>query len=142
LQLIDINNKELTSTNNRIYNENKQKSEDLERVVKQILNLQRYAKFVNSVLTGSYIVEKKEQQYSDNVTNLDKTVEILLDDYDKIKRSNMNIIEDLDDLIPVLKGKFTEMEENILKMMEKKQQVEKETLQADQMHKEEIRVNI
>jgi hypothetical protein len=95
---------------------------------------------VNSVLTGNYIPEKKDQQHSDTVANLDKTVDVLLDDYDKIKKDNMNIIEDINELIPVLKGKFTEMEENILKMMEKKQQLEKEMLQADQIHKEEIRV--
>jgi hypothetical protein len=65
---------------------------------------------------------------------------MLLDDYDKINKENSMNIEELDDLIPVLKSKFTEMDENILKMLEKKQQIEKEKLQADQIHKEEIKV--
>jgi GTP-binding protein EngB required for normal cell division len=112
--------------------------EDLERTVKLILNQQRYAKFVNSVLNGTYVPEKKDQQLNETVSNLEKTVEMLLEEYDKISKDD--VYEDLDEMCSVLKGKFTELEENILKMMEKKHLVDKEVRQGREANQEELDV--
>lgn len=109
--------------------ENKQIVDELEKTVKMILNLKTYAFFVHMVLGEPLRTldnkEINESSLQDNLTrdkNIEKVCSKLISELGKLDFDLSGDIMGKNNLT----SKFNEMEENILKLMDKKFEIEKE----------------
>ncbi len=116
---------------------------DLERNVKVIQGSKSLAVFVHSVVGVPFPFNNRaeaEMRNSEIMRDKDKNIERLtnklIDDFSRIDLNNF-YPEFLDDTTQI-SGKFLELEENVLKLMEKKHNMEKELKLMDEKHKEEL----
>ena len=125
-------NDEIKKKEKMLIQENKQKLDDLERTVKMIVNYKTSALFVHSVLGVPFSLSN---------SNLDNENKNDLKFSDKDGKENIETLsarliadfpsdEDVDDIYPDflcetnrIINKFSELEDNILKLMEKKQNI-------------------
>jgi hypothetical protein len=121
---------------------NKQILEDLEKIVRSIYTYKTYAIFVHNVLGVPFPFPyevKNEFTYSDSKEK-DKELELkvnkILKDFEgtNITSYTPTILEDT----AVLCSKFVDLEETVLKMIEKKHQTDKELKGFNEKQKEEI----
>jgi hypothetical protein len=125
-----------------LVNENGQILGDLERNVKVIQGSKSLAMFVHSVVSVPFLFtngvenEMKNSDQRDKDKNIERLTNKLIDDFSKI---------DLDEYFPEflydtaqLTGKFLEPEENVLKLMEKKHNMDKELKLMDEKHHDEL----
>ncbi len=132
-------NRELADKKKKLNQENKQIMDELDRTVKMILNLKGYAIFVHNVLR-----ETKLMKFKSDINILDNrgfdTIEIAHKDRD-VEKLNEALIHEfsyierqgvkdypyfLNDHFRMIQ-EFMELEEKILKLMQSKQNFEKET---------------
>lgn len=140
-------NKKRTEKEKWLLQENKQIVDDVERTVKMILNLKSYALFVHNVLGESFFAKlgldggaSSENIFSDSNTrenSLEKLSEKLIFSFSKTDLSSNYEPEFLIDT-SLLTGKFVEIEDNILKLMEKKHNIDKELKLMEEQNRSEL----
>jgi hypothetical protein len=137
------NNNDLNKKNEKtLVNENGQILGDLERNVKVIQGSKSLAMFVHSVVGVPFLFshgaenEFKNPDSRDKDKNIERLTNRIIEDFSKV---------DLDEYFPEflfdssqLTGKFSELEENVLKLMEKKHNMEKELKIMDEKHRDEL----
>ena len=143
--IIKNNNDEMKINEKNKTQENKQILDELERTVKMILNHKSYAVFVHNVLgvESDFANNAESDAYMEQRDkNVESVCEKLIDDFasaivtidDESEETKFKFLED-----PThLKSKFIEMEENVLKLMEKKNAIEKELKHMDETNKLEL----
>jgi hypothetical protein len=136
-------NKSLVEKEKYIIQENKQIADELEKTVKIIMNLKTYAFFVHMVLGEPLrTIDNKlvnESVLQDTLTrdkNIEKVSEKLINELGKLDFDLSGGI-----IGKSLTSKFNEMEENILKLMDKKHEIEKELRSIEDQTKDDKEVN-
>ena len=136
------NNKSLVEKEKYLHQENKQIADELEKTVKVILNLKTYAFFVHMVLGEPLkTIDNKivnESALQDTLTrdkNIEKVAGKLIQELGKLDFELSGGI-----IGKNLTSKFTEMEENILKLMDKKHEIEKELMTIEDQTKDDKEV--
>jgi len=125
--------------------ENKQIVDELEKTVKNIFNLKTYAFFVHMVLgeplrtiDNTIINESSLQDTLTRDKNIENVCGKLIQILGRLDLElSGNIIENSN-----LTAKFNEMEENILKLMDKKQEIEKELKIIEDLFNDDVQVII
>lgn len=123
--------------------ENKQVVDELEKTVKMIFNLKTYAFFVHMVLgeplrtiDNTVIHESSLQDTLTRDKNIENFCGKLINELGRLDfELSGNIIENSN-----LTAKFNEMEENILKLMDKKHEIEKELKIIEEQFGDDIKV--
>lgn len=139
-------NKTAAEKEKYLIQENKQIVDELERTVKMILNLKTYAFFVHMVLgeplrtfDNTIIHENSLQETLVRDKNIENVCSKLINELGRLDfELSGNLIENSN-----LFSKFNEMEENIIKLMDKKHNIDKELkLIEDQFdHDAEVIIN-
>lgn len=136
-------NKSLVEKEKYIIQENKQIADELEKTVKMIMTLKTYAFFVHMVLGEPLkTIDNKiinESALQDTLTrdkNIEKVSGKLIQELGRMDFQSLGgILENCN-----LTSKFAEMEENILKLMEKKHEIEKELRNIEDQTKDDKEV--
>lgn len=123
--------------------ENKQIVDELEKTVKMIFNLKTYAFFVHMVLgeplrtiDNTIINESSLQDTLTRDKNIENVCGKLINELGRLDfELSGNIIENSN-----LTAKFNEMEENILKLMDKKHEIEKELKIIEEQFDNDVKV--
>ena len=135
MELIESNQK-LKEQRDALATENKNINEELERLSKLIANQQNYARFVNSVLGGARMGIRRETIKLDG----GESVEHLINEFNNIIQND--VLEVLEDAPKLLKSKFTELDEKILKLLEKKHEIDKDlTVMVEDNKRQKIMMN-
>ena len=123
--------------------ENKQIVDELEKTVKMIFNLKTYAFFVHMVLgeplrtTDNIIIN--ESLLQDTLTrdkNIENVCGKLINELGRLDFELSGNITETSNLT----AKFNEMEENILKLMDKKHEIEKELKVIEDQFQQDVEV--
>jgi archaellum component FlaC len=123
--------------------ENKQIVDELEKTVKMIFNLKTYAFFVHMVLNeplrtidNTIVNESSLQDTLTRDKNIENFCAKLINELGRLDfELSGNIMENSN-----LTSKFNEMEENILKLMDKKHEIEKELKVIEEQFEDDIKV--
>jgi len=128
--------------------ENKTILDEFEKTIKMILNLKNYAFFVHFVLgepiktiDGDLI---NENNLNDSITrnkDVEKISKIIIDELGEMETFN-NIGDANFFDTSRLTSKFSEMEENVLKILEKKHQINRELKANEEAFKNDFKVII
>jgi len=125
--------------------ENKQIVDELEKTVKMIFNLKTYAFFVHMVLgeplrtiDNTIISESSLQDTLTRDKNIENVCGKLIKELGRLDfELSGNLIENSN-----LTAKFNEMEEHILKLMDKKHEIEKELKIIEEQYQDDVKVFI
>ncbi len=142
-------NKELTDRKKKLTQENKQIQDEIVRQITIILNFKSYALFIHNVMNdNNYKFSKdnntfdpKNSDLIDQNKDLEKVLEKILDDFKYIRLNPdtdkcADIVKDSSQLTQ----KFQEIEDNILKSLDKKQNIDKELELFMKNNKSELEV--
>lgn len=136
-------NKQKAEKEKHLIQENKQIVDELERTVKMIFNLKTYTFFVHMVLgeplrtiDNTIIHESSLQDTLTRDKNIENVSGKLIKELGRLDfELSGNIIENSN-----LTAKFNEMEENILKLMDKKHEIEKELKIIEEQFNQDVEV--
>jgi len=136
-------NKELQDKKKKLTQENKQVQDEIVRLLALFNNYKSYAVFIHKVMGDNNLRFPKESlvaepktEYVDVSKDFEKALEKVLEDF-KHFRLNPEVEKAISDSSR-LTQKFQEMEDNILKSLEKKQNAEKELELITKNNKKEL----
>lgn len=139
-------NKNSNEKEKYLLQEKKQIIDDLEKTTKMILNLKSYAFFVHSVL-GEPIKTTDGKVISENILNdtvtrdkdIEKVCSKIIDELGKMDiDNNLGVINFID--TNRLTSKFAEMEENVLKILDKKHNIDRELKVLEEIYANDLKV--
>jgi hypothetical protein len=143
-------NRSLQDKKKKLVQENKQIMDELDRTVKIILNFKGNAVFVNSVIGDPKnklfkddinILDSKNFDYSESQgkeKDLEKVTEALIEEFSYVEKEQKDEVPEVLKDYTRMSACFVELEENILKLMDSKQNIEKEIDKMTLEHRYEL----